>query len=382
MLGGLSLAVSSMLVGAVYGGASASVRATTPSNVSTSSFDNSFAFMKQFKSLAAAGHGKVAAILPDTVSSTRYVEFDQPDITKALQTAGVSSSNYVVQNALGSDATQLTDAQTDIANGATVLLVDPLDSGVGAQIESYAKTRGVKVIDYDRLTLKGSASYYVSFDNVAVGKLQGQGIVNCLKASGEYGKKPVVAELNGAPTDNNATLFAQGYNSILNPLYANGTFVKGPNQSVPGWDNQKALTIFEQMLQKTGNKINAVASANDGLGNSVIQAIKSHQLKPIPVSGQDATAQGVQNILSGYQCGTVFKDVNREASAAAKLAISLIKGGKAVGVNGATNNGLRKVPSVLLKPVWVTKSNYTLLFKVGFLKKSDVCTGAYAKLCK
>ena len=138
------------------GAASASLRASGPSNISTSSFNNSFTVMKQFKSLAAAGHGKVAAILPDTVSSTRYVEFDQPDITKALQTAGLSSSQYVVQNALGSDATQLTDAQTDIANGATVLLVDPLDSGVGAQIESYAKTRGVKVIDYDRLTLGGS----------------------------------------------------------------------------------------------------------------------------------------------------------------------------------------------------------------------------------
>ena len=321
----------------------------------------------------------VAVLLPDTKSSVRWETQDRPDLAKAFKAAGL---NAQIVNALNDPQKQRQQAETALTNGAKVLLLVNLDSGSGAAIEALAKSKGAKVIDYDRLTLKGSASYYVSFDNVAVGKLQGQGIVNCLKASGEYGKKPVVAELNGAPTDNNATLFAQGYNSILNPLYANGTFVKGPNQSVPGWDNQKALTIFEQMLQKTGNKINAVASANDGLGNSVIQAIKSHQLKPIPVSGQDATAQGVQNILSGYQCGTVFKDVNREASAAAKLAISLIKGGKAVGVNGATNNGLRKVPSVLLKPVWVTKSNYKLLFKVGFLKKSDVCTGAYAKLCK
>ena len=175
MLGGLSLAVSAMLVGAVCGEASASLRASTPSNVSTTSFNNSFTFMKEFKSLAAAGKGKVAAILPDTVSSTRYVEFDAPDITKALTTAGLSSSQFVVQNALGSDATQLTDAQTDISNGATVLLVDPLDSGVGAQIESYAKSRGVKVIDYDRLTLGGSRSYYVSFNNVTVGKVMGRG---------------------------------------------------------------------------------------------------------------------------------------------------------------------------------------------------------------
>jgi len=321
----------------------------------------------------------VAVLLPDTKSSVRWETQDRPDLAKAFKAAGLKAQ---IVNALNDPQKQRQQAETALTNGAKVLLLVNLDSGSGAAIEALAKSKGAKVIDYDRLTLKGSASYYVSFDNVAVGKLQGQGIVNCLKASGEYGKKPVVAELNGAPTDNNATLFAQGYNSVLNPLYANGTFVKGPNQSVPDWDNQKALTIFEQMLQKTGNKINAVASANDGLGNSVIQAIKSHQLKPIPVSGQDATAQGVQNILSGYQCGTVFKDVNREASAAAKLAISLIKGGKPVGVNSSVSNGLRKVPSALLKPVWVTKSNYTLLFKVGFLKKSDVCTGAYAKLCK
>ena len=145
MLGGLSLVLSATLVGVGRGMASASVRASGPSNVSTSSFTNNFTVMKQFKSLAAAGNGKVAAILPDTVSSTRYVEFDQPDITKALQTAGLSSSQYVVQNALGSDATQLTDAQTDISNGATVLLVDPLDSGVGSadrELRQVARRQG------------------------------------------------------------------------------------------------------------------------------------------------------------------------------------------------------------------------------------------------
>src|SRR6202020_2770044 len=171
-------------------GASASVRASGPSGITTTSFTDNFSVMKQFKSLAAAGKGKVAAILPDTVSSTRYVEFDQPDITKALTTAGLTSSQFTVQNALGSDATQLTDAQTDISNGATVLLVGPLDSGVGAQIESYAKARGVKVIDYDRLTLGGSRAYYVSFNNVKVGQLIGKGLVSCVSAW--HIKKPQV----------------------------------------------------------------------------------------------------------------------------------------------------------------------------------------------
>ncbi len=219
MFGGLSLVLSAMLVGVGGGGASASVRASGPSNITANSFTTNFSVMKQFKSLAAAGHGKIATILPDTVSSTRYVAYDAPDITKALQTAGVSSSNYVVQNALGSDATQLTDAQTDISNGATVLLVDPLDSGVGAQIESYAKSHSVKVIDYDRLTLGGSRAYYVSFNNVLVGKTMGQGLVSCISAW--HVSKPQVVVMHGAATDNNATLFAQGYDGVLNPLFKN-----------------------------------------------------------------------------------------------------------------------------------------------------------------
>ena len=217
MFGGLSLVLSATLVGVGGGGVSASVRASGPSNISTSSFTNNFSVMKEFKSLAAAGKGKVAAILPDTVSSTRYVEFDQPDITKALQTAGLSSSQYVVQNALGSDATQLTDAQTDISNGATVLLVDPLDSGVGTQIETYAKSRGVKVIDYDRLTLGGSRAYYVSFNNVKVGQVMGQGLVSCVSAW--HISKPQVVVMHGAVTDNNATLFAQGYDGVINKYF-------------------------------------------------------------------------------------------------------------------------------------------------------------------
>src|SRR5712691_2232273 len=175
-----------------------------------------------------------------------------------------------------------------LANGAKVILVTNLDSGSGAAIEAAAAARGAKTIDYDRLTLNGKSSYYVSFNNVSVGKLQGQGVVSGLRANGKYSKHPVVAELNGSPTDNNAKLFKQGYDSVLGPLYKKGTFKKGPDQSVPQWDNQKALTIFEQMLTSTGNKINAVAAANDGLAGAVISALKNHGLKPVPLSGQDA----------------------------------------------------------------------------------------------
>jgi D-xylose transport system substrate-binding protein len=385
MLGGLSLALSAMLVGAVCGEASASIRATTPSNVSTSSFNNSFTFMKQFKSLAAAGKGKVAAILPDTVSSTRYVEFDQPDITKALSTAGLSSSQYVVQNALGSDATQLTDAQTDNSNGATVLLVDPLDSGVGAQIESYAKARGVKVIDYDRLTLGGSRAYYVSFNNVAVGKLIGQGLVSCVAAW--HIKKPQVVVMHGAVTDNNATLFAQGYDAVLNPLFKSGKWTAVAH-TAGTWDPPTAETEFQAVYTAHPN-VNSALIPNDETGAPVITYLQSLHVKPktFPTTGQDATLTGLQNVLSGYQCGTAYKPIYLEAQAAVALALYL-RAGKTPPkslVNGTTEDTTASVsvPSVLETPEWVTTKNMNAtIIKDNFVPASQLCTGSYAADCK
>jgi D-xylose transport system substrate-binding protein len=338
-----------------------------------------------FATTATAGSKKqhasaeVAVLLPDSQSSVRWETADRPFLAAAFKKAGLT---YSIVNAQGSASTQQTQAEQAITNGAKVILLVNLDSGSGAAIERNATSHGVKVIDYDRLTLKGKASYYVSFDNVKVGKLQGQGLVSCLKATGAYSKHPVIAELNGSPTDNNATLFKQGYDSVLKPLYANGTFKKGPDQWVPGWDNQKALTIFEQMLQKTGNKIDGVDAANDGLGNAVVSALKARHLPKIPVTGQDATAQGIQNILAGDQCMTVYKAVRVEANAAAALAISLLKGGKPAGINGKVSDGVRQVPSVLATPVAITKANWDFPIKDGYLKRSDVCSGKYAKLCK
>jgi D-xylose transport system substrate-binding protein len=321
---------------------------------------------------------KVAVLLPDTKSSIRWESFDRPLLKKAFDSAGVPVE---IQNAQNDKSTQQQQAEQAITNGAKILLLTNLDSGSGAAIESNAKSRGVKVIDYDRLTLKGQADYYVSFNNVTVGKLQGEGLVKCLDAGGAT--KPRIAELNGSPTDNNATLFAQGYNSVLNPLYKSGKATKVADQSVPEWDNQQALTIFEQMLQKSGNKIDGVLAANDGLGNAVISALKQRKLKQIPVTGQDATPQGIQNILAGDQCMTVYKDVAKEADAASKLAIALSKGTEPPAglVNGESDDGSRQVPSVLLEPVAVTKDNADLPIKAGFLKKEEVCTGKFADLC-
>ncbi len=384
MFGGLSLAMSVMLVSAVSIEASASIRASGPSNISTSSFDNSFTVMKQFKSLAAAGHGKVAAIMPDTVSSTRYVEFDQPDITKALQTAGLSSSQYVVQNALGSDATQLTDAQTDIANGATVLLVDPIDSGVGAQIESYAKTRGVKVIDYDRLTLGGARTYYVSFNNVTVGKTMGAGLVSCVKAW--HISKPQVVVMHGAVTDNNATLFAQGYDSVINPMFHSGKWTAVAH-TAGTWDPPTAETEFQAVYTSHPNT-NSALIPNDSTGAPIITYLQSLHVKPksFPTTGQDASLTGLQNVLAGYQCGTVYKPIYLEAQAAVALALYLRAGAKPPSslVNGKTQDTTANVsvPSVLETPKWVTTSNMnSTVVKDNFVPAAQLCAGSFQSAC-
>ena len=322
---------------------------------------------------------KVAVLLPDTKSSVRWESFDRPLLQQAFKAAGVP---VTIQNAQGDKSAQQQQAEQAITNGAKVLLLTNLDSGSGAAIQSNAKSRGVKVIDYDRLTLKGSGDYYVSFNNVEVGKLQGEGLVNCLEEGNA--SKPKIAVLNGSPTDNNATLFKQGYDGVLNPKFKAGDFSEVADQSVPDWDNQRALTIFEQMLQKAGNKIDGVLAANDGLGNAAISALKQRKLPQIPVTGQDATPEGLQNILNGDQCMTVYKAVKQEADAAAKLAIALAKGEKPPSglVNGKSDDGSRQVPSVLLKPQAITKDNIDVVIKDGFVKREDICTGKVAAKCE
>jgi len=389
-LGGMSVVVAIGVVVAACGGSSTSSPSASgggaPTGITADSFDSSFSVMSQFHGLAASGTGLVGVILPDTSTSARYVDFDAPYLTKAFQTAGLSASNYKVDNAQGSDSTELTLAQADITAGASVLLVDPLDSGVGVSIESYAKSHGVKVIDYDRLVLGGSRSFYVSFNNVTVGKLIGQGEVSCISAWNV--SSPQVFELDGAPTDNNATLFAQGYNSVLSPMFQSGTYTKVGEQAVPMWNNQQALTIFQQQYTAHPN-INSVVTANDGLGNAVISALKAASIpsKKVPTTGQDATLQGMQNILQGYQCMSVYKPIYLETQAAVALALYLRAGHTPPSglVNGTAQDSTANVgvPSVLLTPVSVTTSNMeSTVIKDGFIKATDLCSSAGAALCQ
>src|SRR3984893_13221823 len=276
-------------------------------SISVAQFDPTLSAMSVLKPLTAAGKGNVAVILPDTVSSARYTQFDAPYLTQALTKAGLTSSQFTVQNAQGSDATELSDAQTAITKGASVLIMDPLDSGVGAQIESLAKSKGVGVVDYDRLTLGGSRAYYVSFNNVLVGTKIGQRFTAC--AAAWHVAKPNVLVMKGAPTDNNATLFAQGYDAVLAPFFSSGKYVQ-VGSAAGTWDPPTALSEFQQ--QFTAHKtINSVLTPNDGDPPPIIHCVqtKGVRARPSRVTGQDATTVGLGNILPGYQCGTVYKPI-------------------------------------------------------------------------
>jgi D-xylose transport system substrate-binding protein len=391
-----ALAACAALVAAGCGssGTSTTSSSTPSSNTSTSSsvpqlsassFNLSFSAMTALKPLASKGSGAVAAILPDTVSSTRYVEFDAPYLTKSMQDAGLSSSQIIVQNAQGSDATEYSDAQADITKGAKVLIMDGLDSGVGARIESYAKSHGVPVIDYDRLTLGGSRKYYVSFNNVQVGTLLGQGLVSCINAW-HVKKPPQVMVMHGALTDNNATLFANGYYGVLNPLFKNGTY-KDVINPAGTWDPPTALTEFQAAFTAHPN-INAVLMPNDENGAPIIHYLQTKGVKAmtIPMTGQDATLTGLQNVISGYQCGTVYKPIYLEAQAAVALAMYLRAGvtPPASLVNGSAEDVTAKVsvPSILLKPEWVTPNLVqSTVIKDGFVPASQLCSGSFKADC-
>ncbi|WP_436789397.1 sugar ABC transporter substrate-binding protein [Yinghuangia sp. YIM S10712] len=320
---------------------------------------------------------KIGVILPDSKSSARWETADRKYLSEAFQAAGV---DYDIQNAQNDKAQFQTIADQMITNGVDVLVIVNLDSGTGKAVLDKAKSQGVATIDYDRLTLGGGAQYYVSFDNVKVGSLFGEGLVKCLTDMNAV--KPVIARLNGSPTDNNATLLKQGYEGVLKPKFDSGEYVKGPDQSVPEWNNTEAGTIFEQMLVQKPD-IGGVIAANDGLANAAIAALKKQKLNGrVPVTGQDATVQGLQNILAGDQCMTVYKPIKQEADAVSALAIALAKG-ETPSAPGTVHDpeGNRDVPSVLLEPQSIFRANVNDVVKDGYVTKEELCTGEFAAKC-
>ncbi|WP_433662111.1 sugar ABC transporter substrate-binding protein [Nocardia sp. CA-128927] len=326
---------------------------------------------------SGGGGAKIGVILPDSKTSARWETADRKYLQQAFDSAGVKAD---IQNAQGDKTAFQTIADQMMTNGASVLLMTNLDSGTGKAVIQKAKAQGVTVIDYDRLTLGGGAQFYVSFDNVKVGSLLGEGVAKCL--TDKNAAKPVVAYLNGGPTDNNATLLKTGYDGVLKPKFDAGQFVKGPDQAVPEWDNTQAGTIFEQMLTGTPN-IGGVVAANDGLANAAIAVLEKQKLNgQVPVSGQDATVQGLQNVLKGDQCLTVYKAIKKEAEAAAELAIALTKGQQGQ-ANGTVKDPEAKtdVPSVLLEPKPIYVQQVKDVVADGYVTKAELCTGEIAKLC-
>ncbi len=329
---------------------------------------------------AAGGgaEGMVAVLLPDSASSSRWETDDRPGFEQAFTDLGLSEDQFQILNAEGDASNQQNQAEQAITNGATVLVMTNLDSGSGATIIDNAKAQDVAVIDYDRLTLDGDADYYVSFDNEAVGRLQGETLVECVDEQVDV-DTPAVAVLNGSPTDNNATLFKNGYDGVINPLFDSGDWTEVDDQSVPDWDNQEALVIFEQMLTAADGNVDAVLAANDGLANAAIQALLSRDQAGIPITGQDATVEGLQNIALGNQCMTVYKGIVAETAAAAELAVGLMNG-EGPEVDDTVDNGSKEVPSLLLEPVAVTEDNIMdTVVADGFRSVEDICTGDVAE---
>lgn len=316
--------------------------------------------------------GTVGVILPDSASSARWETADRKYLTDAFAAAGVKAD---IQNANGDKAKFGTLCDQMISGGVSVLMIVNLDSETGAACETKAAAQGIKTIDYDRLTLGGGASFYVSFDNVAVGTAQGEGLVTCLGKAGTTSGP--VALLNGSPTDNNATLFKQGYEAAIKKA----GYTIAADQSVPDWDNTKAGTIFEQMYTKAGGKFVGVDAANDGLGAAVIAVLKKNGVNgKIPVTGQDATDEGLQNVLLGDQCMTVYKAIKAEADAASALAVALAKGETPTVTGKVTDTTTKKeVPAQLLVPQAIFAENVKDVIADNFTTAAKLCTTAALK---
>jgi D-xylose transport system substrate-binding protein len=322
----------------------------------------------------------IAFLMPEN-SSPRYEQVDRPEFTKMAKLAD-PNVNLIVSNANSDPATQLNQAQSAITNGATVLVVDPVDGKAGAAIVAYAKRNQVPVISYDRLIQDSEPAAYVSFDNVKVGELQGQYMADHLKTGAH------IIMINGAPTDPNAFDFRKGALSVLNPLIKAGKLTISYSVMTPDWSPENAFQETQQALTRLGNNVDGVLAANDGTASGAIRALQAVGLAgKVPVTGQDATNGGLTYILEGQQSMTVFKYVPQEAAVAAQLAVSIGATGAAPAglINAHVNNGKIKVPSVLLTPVVVTADNIgSTVIKTGYTKLSDICVGGAANtaLCK
>ncbi|MEV0677939.1 substrate-binding domain-containing protein [Actinosynnema sp. NPDC050436] len=323
----------------------------------------------------------VGVILPDRESSTRWEEQDRPLLAASLNFAGIEP---VIENADGDEAKFASIADAMIQRGVKVLMTTPLSTEGGATVERKAKQAGIPVINYDRISLGGTADYYVSFDNLNVGELQADGLLRCL------GTKPgaQIIEIQGSPTDNNATLFADGQRRKLGPKYDTGALKLVKSQPIDKWDPVAGKGAFEQILNGNGGRVDGVVAANDALAGAVIEVLRERGLAGrVPVTGQDATVEGLRAVLRGEQCMTVYKPIRDEADAAARLAIAVARGDISGADDLATNNtrdlvSRRDVKSVLLGADVITRDKVRGLVAQGVVKSADLCAGDVAEECE
>lgn len=312
-------------------------------------------------------------LLPESASSDRWENKDAPLLKQAITTALGGSPTIDENNAQGSDSTQINQANTDLTKGDCILVVAAHDGKVAASIVTKAKASNVPVIAYDRLIQSKDLAYYVSFDNVRVGELQGQYIVD------HHKKGDNVVMINGAQTDNNAVLFRQGALNKLQPLFNSGELKKIYDQYTPDWNNDTARTEMDQALTQNKNNVQVAYVANDGMANSVIASLKAQKLNgKVPVTGQDATVAGLQSILTGDQGMTVYKAIPKEVQATADLVKAISQGTSTASItNGATTatQDGGKIPSVLETPVAIDKTNISTVITDGYVTAAQICKG-------
>ncbi len=356
--------------------ASTSTSTSTSDTASTSASDTASASSSSSSGTGATVDGKgakVGIILPDTQSSNRWVSAD-PDALKA--DCAKANLKCDIQNAGGSAAKQKTIAEQMESSGVKVLMLVNLDAASGATIEQEATKNGVITIDYDRLTPGGGAALYVSFDNVKVGEVQGQALTQCPEVKGKSAVKYV--DIDGAPTDNNATLFAQGYDSVLSKTQG-WTRV---GKQTGNWDAPTASRVFNSFIQKNPD-LGAVMVANDTMAGAVITSLTNLHLNgKVAVSGQDASPAGLQQILAGNQCFTIYKPSTQEAGPAVQAAAQLATGQLPTTTAQIKDPKTGKmVPAILATPVAITKANVATPINEGYTAKAQVCTGKYAAMC-
>jgi len=345
---------------------------------------------------AGSCDGSIWVLLPDSASSPRWETDDRPYFDKAFTDAGVE---HTIVNAEGDAATQQSQAEQAISDGAKVIVMTSIDTGSGATIIDTAKEAGVDVIEYDRFNTGSSGgAAYVSFDNVKVGATMAEVLEPVI--DGLDADTPQVVELNGGEEDNNAFLFKDGYDATVQKHVDDGSWARVADQFVPGWGaNGEGQTIMEQVLTDANNKVDAVFAANDNLAQQAINALEAAGIGPVPLSGQDASAAGIQNVLLGKQTMTVYKPIQAEADVAAKAAIALCAGEdpsaitsdyefQTIGItaeDGKPADAGTGVPYLALTPTGVTVDNVKdTVIADGFRTIEEVCTGdtADTDFCK